>query len=324
MRALVLAALLLLSVTACNTSGGTTVKPPSVTVRSPDAEENRQAAEQEAQRLLSLVRLPDGARPFGSAPKSLPGPAVGTPLVDSLVDRSMFWRVGMPFEETLAWLDAHTPHGLSRSASSNASGTGRSVISGRAYSGPSTDAWQSAELQLGVAADGRSMSLVRADGMVVWLDPRPRKDSTPDRRIRITLREGCPASEPAIVGVTNPGHSDLDAKLLPADEPTAALVCEYTGLNGQRALGLRRYQRLDANAAQRIARVARSLSLSHTIGGVRSCPRDDGSVAVIALSFAGRPDVGLWLNLTGCAFVRNGHILTAAGDLAQVTVGTFR
>ncbi len=314
MRPLLVAALLVFTLAAC---GGTPVGPTPVTVRSSDPEENRQAAEQEAQRLLSLVRMPDGARPVRSAPRSIPGPVLGTPAVESVVDRSEFWRIGIPFKEALAWLDAHPPNGLSLSGSANVTGGGGSAISGRAYVGASTAVWQSAQLQIAVTEEDRNSSIVRADAMVVWLDPRPLADSNPGPRIQVTQVDSCPATNLGIVGVTNPGQSALRAELLPAEEPVAGLICEYSGLNGAPAFHLRRHRQLDAGAAERIARAVRDLSLGHTVGAATSCPADDGSVAVIALSFANRPDIDLWLKLAGCPVVTNGYILAAADDLRQ-------
>ena len=40
-----------------------------------------------------------------------------------------------------------------------------------------------------------------------------------------------------------------------------------------------------------------------------NCPLDDGLAEVIALSYAGRPDVDLWISLSGCGGVSNGYIL---------------
>jgi hypothetical protein len=36
---------------------------------------------------------------------------------------------------------------------------------------------------------------------------------------------------------------------------------------------------------------------------------DDGSANVIALSYASRADVDLWVNATGCGGVSNGYIV---------------
>lgn len=51
------------------------------------------------------------------------------------------------------------------------------------------------------------------------------------------------------------------------------------------------------------------MSLSHTVGGVGSCPADTDSAEVLALAYPGRPDVDLWIKLNGCGGVSNGYIL---------------
>lgn len=50
------------------------------------------------------------------------------------------------------------------------------------------------------------------------------------------------------------------------------------------------------------------MPLSHVDGGTVSCPMDDGSYAVLVLTYAGRPDVDLWIKLNGCGGVSNGYI----------------
>jgi hypothetical protein len=71
---------------------------------------------------------------------------------------------------------------------------------------------------------------------------------------------------------------------------------------------LRSQTRLGAGAARRVARRARAIGLDHVAGAPASCPMDDGSAAVIALSYPKRADVDLWVNLTGCRGVANGRI----------------
>lgn len=96
------------------------------------------------------------------------------------------------------------------------------------------------------------------------------------------------------------------------------------GRSGRRAgrprFHLHHSRGLDAQAAGRVGRAAHDLPLTHTVGGARSCPADDGSVAVIVLSYPDRPDVDLWLGLTGCAMVSNGHIQAMAGDLREAVL----
>jgi hypothetical protein len=38
---------------------------------------------------------------------------------------------------------------------------------------------------------------------------------------------------------------------------------------------------------------------------------DDGSAEIIALSYASRPTVDLWVTLNGCRYIANGFIATS-------------
>lgn len=72
---------------------------------------NRQAARSAAQRLLSELRLPAGARSAQSdeSRASLLGAALERPLSGKLIDLHRFWRVpGRPCK-VMAWLEDHVP-----------------------------------------------------------------------------------------------------------------------------------------------------------------------------------------------------------------------
>lgn len=279
---------------------------PGASRSAPTAAGNRQLARKQARQLITLVQVPGSAVRLRSVPRALRGPALGTPGVSSLIDQARSWRVAMPFAQTAAWLAAHRPHGLHSDGSASGSGPG-TTMTGTSYKGARSPAWQSAELEIGVAPAGHGTSVVRADGVVVWLDPRPVADTVPGRqRMRVTVAGGCPDSDARHAGVTNRG-ADLRRRLLPAGRPTAGLECRYYGLNG-RLWQLRKATRLDAAAARREAGSMARLPLSHTDGGVMSCPADDGSAEVVVLSYPRRADVDLWIDLGGCASVSNGYI----------------
>jgi len=273
---------------------------------------NRALAEQEAKRLLALAPVPPGAVPLAAAPPSLPGPAMGLPQVGSLVDQSRSWRVPLPFGQASSWLHAHAPRGLRSDgsmSSMNASGETAPTMVGVGYAAAASPAWQWAELDIGVAAAGPGASVLRADGVVIWLDPSLTLDDTPGPRARVTVAGGCPGSDTRYVGVTNPGATDLAHRLLPAASPTAGLECTYNGMNGRR-WQLNGTTRLDEAAARRVARSLAGLPLAHADGGVTSCPMEDDSAQIVALSYPGRADVDLWVSLSGCGpSAANGYII---------------
>jgi hypothetical protein len=265
---------------------------------------NRKLAVAEAQRLLSMVPVPDHSVPLRSAPPELPSPAMGTPGVSSLVDSIRSWRLAMPFTAAEEWLAEHGPAGLRQDGEDLPYGP---PASGYSYAGPANAAWDSAELDIEVAPanDGASV-VMRADALVVWLDPVPVRDTARGKRLRVLAGAGCPAADAGVVGVANPDR-DLAHRLVPAGRPRTGLECVYYGMNGL-PWQLRRQQHLTAAQAQRVAASMARLPLSHPLGAELSCLMDDGSAELIALSYPGRPDVDLWVLLNGCGGVSNGYI----------------
>jgi hypothetical protein len=273
----------------------------------PSAAANRDLARRQARQLLSLAPVPGGAVRLGSAPRSLPDPAMGEPEVSSLVDQTRSWQIPMPFGQAVAWIEAHRPRGLHRDGSTSGWDQDGTTTTGYGYGGPASPAWQSAELDVEVAPASHGQSVLRADGLVVWLDPVPLRDTAPGPRLRVTAARGCPASDARFRTVTNSG-TGLARRLLPPGDPNAGLECRYHGANGP-AWRLRRVTRLSARAARRLAASMSRLPLGHTEGGVVSCPMDDGSAEVIALSYPHAADLDLWVNLNGCGGVSNGFII---------------
>lgn len=271
----------------------------------------RGGAEREADRLVALVTPPSGADRVSRAPVDLSGPAM-RPAVDSLTDRARFWHLDMPFSQARVWLAGQRPGGLAVSASPSTSQWGRVTVDGRAYDAPGGPEWNWDQLQLAVAPDGDRASFLRADGLVVWLDHDPDRDTDAGVRLRVAVTDGCPATDQGVVGVENPDQGDLDAALVPAGAPTSGLLCRFTGLNGDR-WALAAHTTLSGDAAARLASAARQVDLAHVDGGHHGCPMDDGSAALIVLSFPGRPDTDLWLTTNGCRNVANGHIRADAG-----------
>ena len=277
------------------------------TGRAVTAAQNRTAAQGEATRLLSLARVPPEAVRLARPPQSLPGPALGRPMVASLVDRVVAWRARLPFAAVQTWLSAHPPYGLH---SDGTAGGGNTTMAGTSYRGPTSRAWQSAELEISAAPAGPDASVIRVDAVIVWLDPRPVPSGPGAHPVRVTVTGDCPAGDQGVTGVANPG-AGLTGRLLPPGQPTAGLRCRYDGLNGH-PWHLVAARRLTALAAGQAARSMARIPLSHPDGHVVNCPMDDGSAEVLALAYPGRPDVDLWIKLNGCGGVSNGYI-SAAG-----------
>jgi hypothetical protein len=283
------------------------------------AADNRSSAEREARRLLRLTPVPPGAVAVGAL-AALPYPAIGIPVADAVVDRTRWWRVGMSADQTLAWMRAHPPAGLTPSGSVTVSGRGSRPLRGYSYGEADSDAWREAQLQVGVTPLGPDASGVRADAILMWLDPRPAGDVAQGDRLRVAVAGGCPRSDRGAAGVSNAG-ADLDRAMLPAADPTAALVCRYAGVATNRLVAERR---LDAAGARRVASVAWQATLSHPVGGVVNCPADDGSAIVVAFAYPGRADVDLWFTPSGCAALSNGHVRADAIGVAAALIDATR
>jgi hypothetical protein len=274
--------------------------------RAATAAGNRAAAQREAARLLALAPLPPGATRLARPPAGLSAAAGGVPGVTSLVDRETSWRVPLSFPALQAWVTAHPPRGLPRDGESTSWSGGLIDMAGFTYRGPAGAAWQSAELEIGTAPLGPHASALRADAVLVWLDPRPVRSAPGPHPVRVTLAGGCPPTDVGVTGVVNPG-ARLSQRLLPPGQPAGGLLCRYDGRNG-RPWRLVRAGRLTAAAAWAAAAPMTRLPLSHPDGAMISCPMDDGSAEVLALAYPGGPDIDLWITLNGCRTVSNGYI----------------
>ena len=270
---------------------------------------NKGLARTEATRLLSFVPVPANSVRLRAAPDSLSDPGMGTPRSASVVDISRSWRLPMSFAAAVRWLTAHRPARLRQSGSEQSSLLGRQTSAGYGYAGPANPAWDSADLDIEVGPDGHGGSVMRADGIVEWLDPVPYGDTQPGKRLRVLVAAGCPRADKGAVGVTNPG-TDLRHSLLPPGPPAAGLTCRYYGMNGH-PWKLSSQRHLDATRARQFALAMAGVRLGHAVGGISSCPADDGSAEVVALTYPGHPEVDLWLSLGGCRTVANGYIMAS-------------
>jgi hypothetical protein len=273
------------------------------------AARNKSLAEAEAARLLGEVRLPARAAALGKLPDSLNGPAAGVPSTSSLIDKTRSWHVPMALDAAVAWVQAHPPAGLTLGATASGGGPGGVEVRGFEFEAPDSAAWRGAQLQIGVATLPTGDSAIRADGIALWIDPRPMKDAAPGRRIHLTVNTGCPASDRGVAGVTNAGAGDLTERMVPTASPAGGLLCRYAGLNGTPSAVVAR-RRLTATEAQRIAALAAAISFDHLDNEApHSGPGGDGSATVLVLAYPGR-DVDLWYPRGGCAYLSNGDIRT--------------
>ena len=252
---------------------------------------NRKLSAEQASLLMSVAPVPAGAKALSKTPASVSMPGIGLPGNPAQVDISRSWQLTMTYNQAVAWLRAQRPRGLIAPSGPSwlTTAPATPVVTGYSYDDRSSSpAWQSAELNIEVASAARGTSVLRTDAVVTWLDPVPIRDNSVGQRVHVTVAAGCPATDRSIAGVTNSG-ADLGKRLLPSAAPTAGLECRFYGNNG-RSFGLHSHTSLTAAAASQVAGTMLRLPLSHPDGGdTVSCPEDDGTIEIIALSYPGRP-----------------------------------
>lgn len=323
-RRFLVLALLAAVAAGCTSSPGVTVTV-ARPAHSAAARSNERVAEREARRLVELARLPHGAAGTRDRPASLAVPVIGGPVVDELVTATRYWRVPMPADSAFAWLRSHAPRGLTPESSTPMPLADPVQAAGLNYWAGRTPAYDSAELAVSVTSHG-SGSIVRVDGLVVWLDTLPLPDSNTATRVRFTTHDACPrpSTPPRVPGVRNTGD-DLHARMLPAQPPSGALVCRYAdGRFDPHPFGPSGAVHLDATRARALASVAQSLRLSHSDGPLLGCGGYDPGSALLAFAYPGRDDVDLWLGLGSCGRVGNGFIIAKAGQLAEAVIALKR
>jgi hypothetical protein len=286
--------------------------PAGLTSHGPTASGNRTATAAEAKRLLALAPLPPGATPTSLRPKALSGPAVGTPASTSLVDRAHYYLVNESYPQVYAFAKAHRPAGLKLAGTGSSSTRGVVSEEGIGWSEPDRKYAVELEATVGVTpTDHGTETVLRADGLGEWLDPRPVRDTTSGSRLHVNVASGCP-SRGRDVRNQDVG---LKQRLLPKAKPTAALICEYDGSNRKPHFGLGRSARLDATRARKLQARFERLKIPHVDGAVYNCPAGDGTANLIAFAYHGRQDVDLYAEVNGCASVRNGDIVVR-GDVS--------
>jgi hypothetical protein len=114
---------------------------------------------------------------------------MGRPEVDSLVDQTRSWSVPESLDALRQWLFTYSPSGLKRDGSAASPDALTTELAAISFRGPVSEDWESADLEFRTAADGPDASVLRADAVIVWLDPtRLRRCPAP-----VTIRSGSPS-----------------------------------------------------------------------------------------------------------------------------------
>jgi hypothetical protein len=175
-------ALAALSLAGCGAATGTapTSDAPTTTAAATTAQTSPHSlAEAELATLLAMVRVPSGAEQVASAPIAYLDQPPVSQSSPNLLTRTSFWRIDMSFADTLAWIKAHTPGGLTSGMGGQAGGPGVPTNQSLGFSAPSTTAYDGATIELDLAEVSPSMTGLRADAEVVWLPPKPSTEFIP-------------------------------------------------------------------------------------------------------------------------------------------------
>jgi hypothetical protein len=153
----------------------------------PTTASNRALAQTLAGTLIGEVPLPAGAAEVSSDPESSRThpwlDVTEVPLSTLLVDVGRFWRVPGDPKSVMDWIAAHPPPGFTKSGKETGSANGTMRFWGvhlaASIPGPISRRIAQEELTIGAtAADGGGTAL-RADAQVVWMIPRPARETIP-------------------------------------------------------------------------------------------------------------------------------------------------
>lgn len=278
---------------------------------------NYRAAQAETRLLLSLAKVPPGARTASSpGTRQLDGVFNGT--LPGATDGRRYWRIHGAYQTVITWLDAHAPAGSHpSSATSTSNGKVVSIVGGYVFFPPSTAAWDDAQLSLEATAIAPDVTAVRADAQVQWTDPTPYPDRPKGRRVHLLPAGPCPATAMPYADISNSGPG-LRSSLLPQGRVTAALVCRYgqPSPSAHPNLRLTLTRRLASRAASYLAARARRVPVGHPTS---QPPAGCGAFAdpmrvIIAFQYAGGRTVDLWVEATACPGYEDNGSITVVDD----------
>jgi hypothetical protein len=149
----------------------------------PSPASNRAAARLAAMRLLADVWLPTGATQVSGDPGAsgwLRYSVGGAPATPDLFDFHRFWRLAGDPQTVIGWIEAHRPRGAKIFTIGTAGQYGKTVMWSVTFAFPVVPGRIAEEgLGVGVTAARGGGTALRADGVAVWLIPRPAGEVVP-------------------------------------------------------------------------------------------------------------------------------------------------
>lgn len=182
--ALALVAALALALSGCD-SGGAVDGPDRTAPSTPT--DPAAHAKAEADRLLTLVRVPSEASPADHPPAKILNHPAESPATGDIVDLHRWWTIPWGAQKTLGWLTAHGVKHSTPGGSGTSGGPEGVTEYTLVFDQPASAGVHSEEVQLDIALMADGTSAIRADAQVVWLVDRAANETIPNTIDRIEL-----------------------------------------------------------------------------------------------------------------------------------------
>lgn len=154
---------------------------------------NQEAATRDTADSLTLLRLPDGATRVDENPaadKQYLDRPFSAPASPNLITQTEFWRVpGKPWD-LFAWLKKHAPEGTRIAVSGSGGNRDGLQFWGVAFERPPVpEVMRTRQLAISLAKADDGNTALRADGVAIWLVPRPASEQIPGgaESLRVTI-----------------------------------------------------------------------------------------------------------------------------------------
>jgi hypothetical protein len=184
-----------------------------------DEASNRDAATRDAAGALTLLRLPEGAVRVDQNPAADPrylDRPFSAPASPNLTTQTEFWRVpGKPWD-LFAWLKKHPPEGTRIAVSGSGGNRDGLQFWGVSFERPPIrEVMQTRQLAISLAKANDGNTALRADGLAIWIVPRPPSEQIPAgaERVRVTIT-GLGSTAVTRFAVSNPKQIALITRAL--------------------------------------------------------------------------------------------------------------
>ena len=126
----------------------------------------------------------------------------------------------------------------------------------------------------------------------------------------------CPATHPA--DIAKPNRKGAEKQLIP-DRPSGAMVCRYSGLDGEHPGSLISRKGLSGQTVDTLAKNLNAGRRAST--GAMSCPNDSGALDLITFAYPSGPTLAVLIRRSGCHLASNGSAVRWTTDTLEDQLG---